>query len=114
MAQEIKFLDVEELRKAQAGSYYTLIGVGGDPQEWIDGYEKWLADEGIGKPVSWFHTNGGAVNALAGVVAPSTQAFASDLGFLLFPLDGLDIGKLAMFKIAHEDRWFDDIIGNMR
>ena len=27
--------------------YYTIVGVGGDPQEWMDGYEKLMAEEGL-------------------------------------------------------------------
>ena len=36
------------------------------------------------------------------------------LTFLLFPLTDLNTGKLAMFKMRMQDRWFDDIINNMR
>lgn len=32
---------------------------------------------------------------------------------LMFPLDGLNVGKLAMFKIRFGVRWFDDIVDNM-
>ena len=38
--------------------------------------------------------------------------YPDDITFLAFPLDGLDIGKLAMFKLKMGDRWFDDIIDN--
>ena len=31
---------------------------------------------------------------------------------MAFPLDGLDVNKLAMFKLQMRDRWFDDIVDN--
>jgi len=101
------------LKEAEAGSFYTIVGAGGDPQEWVDGVEKLLAEEGIGKPVAWFSTTGEAVNNHANPPDPK-DAFQPDLTFLLFPLDGLHVGKLAMFKLQMEDRWFDDIVDNMR
>lgn len=39
--------------------------------------------------------------------------FRDDLTVLTFPLDGLHVGKLAMFKLTMEDRWFDDVTDNM-
>jgi hypothetical protein len=42
------------------------------------------------------------------------EVFASDLTFMFFPLDGLNVGKLAMFKMQMQARWFDDVIDNMR
>lgn len=107
----MEFLDTDALRRADDGSWYTIIGAGGDLAEWTAGYEAWLAEQNIGKPVAWFTTNGGAVNAYAGQPA---DPYPSDLTFLLFPLDGLDIGRLAMFKVARGDRWFDDVIANHR
>ena len=38
------------LQEAYNGSYYTILGAGGDLQEWVDGYNQMLAEEGIGKP----------------------------------------------------------------
>lgn len=110
MKTEIKKAD---LTAAEAGSFYTIVGTGGDPQEWVDGVEKLLAEKGIGKPVAWYQTTGLDINEHAN--PPQWQnAFQSDLSVLLFPLDGLAVGKLAMFKIAMQDRWFDDIVQNMR
>lgn len=101
-----------DLDQADAGSFYTISGTGGDIQEWIDGYTGWLADENIGTPTEWFITCGESINAYAG--PDNTNPFPPDLPVLMFPLDGLDIGRLAIFKLTHGDRWFDDIIANMR
>jgi len=111
---EIPFLDADALQQAYDGSWYTIIGAGGDLAEWVSGYEEWLAAEELGTPVQWYLTNGGAINAYARVSLASHQAFASDLTVLLFPLDGLAMDRLPLFKILHMDRWFDDVIDNMR
>lgn len=105
--------DRDTLQAAKDGSFYTIIGAGGDPAEWVKGYEDLLEKEGIGKPKQWFTTTGAAVNSLAGV-HDGPRAFQLDLTFLLFPLDGLHVGKLALFKINMMDRWFDDVVDNMR
>ena len=98
------------LREAYNGSYYTILGAGGDLQEWVDGYNQMLAEEGIGKPKDWFYAKGAQVNKEFGLIGH--EAFKARLTILFFPLDGLDIGKLAIFKLKMEDRWFDDIIDN--
>lgn len=106
---------LESLDVADEGSYYTISGAGGDLQEWMDGYEELLTEADIGKPTKWCQTTGAAVNAYAsrrGKVAERDQ-FQSDLVFLLFPLDGLAVGALAIFKLKMMDRWFDDIVANM-
>lgn len=103
-----------DLTAAKAGSWYTIIGAGGDLQEWVKGYEDLLKEEGIGKPVAWYKTTGGEVNAFAGGDVESCDQFKKSLVFLFFPLDGLHVGKLALFKLRMQDRWFDDIIDNMR
>lgn len=102
----------DDLDDAEKGSYYTISGCGGDLQEWVDGYNQWLDEEGIGTPAEWFVTSGESINAYAGL--DNTNPYPPDLAVLMFPLRGLDVGRLAIFKITHEDRWFDDIVQNMR
>ena len=109
---------ITDLKAAYDGSYYTILGAGGDLNDWVEGYEKFLSEEGIGTPTAWFTTTGGRVNKFArlrvgGELIPCDE-FADDLVVLLFPLDGLNIGKLAIFKINMNDRWFDDVIQNMK
>ena len=98
------------LKEAYKHSYYTIIGAGGDLQEWVDGYEDWLNEQGIGKPVEWLTCKGKDVNEEFGIIGDNR--FQSDVTLLFFPLDGLNIGKLAIFKLMHGDRWFDDVIDN--
>lgn len=108
---------LEDLSAAENGSYYFVAGTGDPLEEWVTGYEAALAEKGIGKPVRWHRTNGAAINHHAehgGYDVADSDHFQSDLVCLLFPLDGLDLGRLAIFKIEWQDRWFDDVIMNMR
>lgn len=114
----MKTLTAPDLGTAAEGSFYTIRGVGGPLAEWLAGYEGLLEAAGIGKPQEWFQTTGAQVNFYAqvskgGPIRDQDQ-FQPDLGFLLFPLDGLDVGKLAIFRLRMEDVWFDDMIANMR
>lgn len=106
----------EGLQKAYDGSYYFIAGTGGDLQEWVDGYEKALEEEGIGKPTEWLQTSGALINEFANLssIDDNPSAFPGDLPCLMFPLDGLNMGRLPLFKLSWMDRWFDDVIDNMR
>ena len=105
--------DVSDLLdKAYNGSYYTIIGAGGDLQEWKDGYQELLNKEGIGTIKEWITFTGSDMNTKYNLTGDN--AYPNDLTFLAFPLDGLEIGKLAIFKIRMQDRWFDDIVDNNR
>lgn len=107
-----------DLKKAKTGSWYFIAGAGGPVSEWVQGYNDLLEKEGIGRPAEWFRTTGAAVNEyvtdLLGTPVHPQDRFPLDLGCLLFPLDGLDAGRLALFKIRMGDRWFDDVVANMR
>jgi len=96
--------------KMYNGSYYTIEGAGGDINEWKEGYQNWFDERGIGKIKEWFMFSGKDVNDYYGFVGKNR--YPDDLTILTFPLDDLDIGKLAMFKLQMGDRWFDDIIDN--
>lgn len=100
----------EILRKAYEGSYYTITGAGGDLDEWKNGYAKILADEGIGTITGWIEFTGEDMNAEFSLTGDNR--YPDDLHFLAFPLDGLNVGRLAIFKIKMQDRWFDDIVDN--
>jgi len=109
MSKEIK--ELEDLTQARAESWYTIIGCGGDLYEWVEGYEKAMSAAEIGTPVQWYRTTGHAVNELT--QGEGFDRFPADLTMLLFPLDGLNAGSLALFKLAMGDRWFDDICDNI-
>lgn len=102
---------LKNLKEAEDGSYYTILGAGGDLNDWVNGYDEILIAENIGQPSKWYQTTGAVVNDYAHGLGGE---FPPDLTILLFPLDGLDLGKLAMFRLSHDDKWFDDVIANMR
>ena len=99
-----------DFEKLDAGSWYTISGVGGDEHEWKNGYQDMLTQAGIGTIKEWVEFSGAAMNSHYGLT--DTNAYPDDLHFLAFPLDGLDVGKLAIFKLQMQDRWFDDIVAN--
>ena len=100
----------EMFKAAYSGSYYTITGAGGDLNKWKEGYNELLAKENIGSVDNWITFTGTDMNAFGHLTA--NNAYPDDLTFLAFPLDNLDIGKLAIFKLKMEDRWFDDIVDN--
>ncbi len=106
----VGMIDNEKLRKAYDGSYYTIVGAGGDLQEWKDGYRKLLSDAGIGEIKEWIEFDGKEMNEEFGLTG--SNRYPDDLHFLAFPLDWLNIEKLAIFKLSMGDRWFDDIVDN--
>lgn len=102
----------ELFERAYNGSYYTIIGCGGDLNDWKNGYNKMLNEQGIGTPTEWIEFTGKDMNEVYGLVGDN--AYQDDLHFLSFPLDGLNIGKLAMFRMITGDMWFDDVVDNNR
>lgn len=101
----------DTLQKAYEGSYYTITGVGGDAEEWKTGYADMLREQGIGEITGeWISFTGKDMNETYHLTGDNR--YPDDLHFLAFPLDGLDAGKLAMFKLQMQDRWFDDIVDN--
>jgi hypothetical protein len=110
-------IETADLQAAYASSYYTIIGVGGELADWIDGYNGLLAQREVGTPMQWFQTTGADVNLYArsrnsGAIKVNAK-FDNELVLLMFKLDGLNLASLAMFKIMNEDRWFDDIVSGM-
>ena len=100
----------ELFKKAYKGSYYTIQGCSGDLEEWKEGYTELLQKEGIGTPKKWHSFKGKDYNDEFQLTGDNR--YPDDLHCLCFPLDGLDVGKLAMFKLIMRDRWFDDIVDN--
>jgi hypothetical protein len=104
------FIHNEILRRAYEGSYYTITGCGGPLDEWKSGYEEMMAEAGIGKPTEWVEFTGAEMNYEFELTGDN--CYPDDLHFLAFPLTGLNVSKLAMFKLRRGDRWFDDIVDN--
>lgn len=92
------------------GNFYTIIGAGGSLEDWVKGYNEMLVEQGIGTPVYWVTFKGAEMNQHYGLTGDNR--YPDDLNFLAFPLNGLNVGKLAMFKLKMEDRWNRDIVDN--
>ena len=101
----ISTVTTDDLRRMNGKEGLVLQGCGGDPQEWLDGINGLLTDEGILKNGSKFENisvfqNGSLTN-------------------ILFPFeDGveIDMGKLAMWRLhSHEQfggTWLSDYVPN--
>ena len=101
----ISTVTTDDLRRMNGKEGLVLQGCGGDPQEWLDGINGLLTDEGVLKNGSKFENisvfqNGSLTN-------------------ILFPFeDGveIDMGKLAMWRLhSHEQfggTWLSDYVPN--
>ena len=101
----INTVTTDDLRQMNGKEGLVVQGCGGDPQEWLDGINGLLTDEGILKNGSKFENisvfqNGSLTN-------------------ILFPFeDGveIDMGKLAMWRLhSHEQfggTWLSDYVPN--
>lgn len=99
------------LNEAYKGNYYTIIGCGGDLNEWKEGYTQLLKKEGIGTIRHWIEFTGADMNRVYGLVG--ANAYQPDLQFLAFRLEeDMNVGKLSILKLQLMDRWFNDIVDN--
>ena len=101
---EAKSISAGELRTLPVTEGLILQGCGGDPQEWIDGINEMLTDEGI---------------LLDGDKFSDVYSFEHDgTTNLLFSMDDvkLNVGKLAMWRLgSHETfggTWLSDYLPN--
>lgn len=99
------------LEEAYKGSYYTIIGAGGDINEWKNGYSDMLKQQDIGNISNWIEFTGKDMNEE--FMLEGYNKYPDNLHFLAFSLVGLNITKLALFKLQMGDRWFDDIVDNL-
>lgn len=107
---EIIELGTQNIEQAYNGWYYTILGAGGDINEWTDGYQKLCNEEKIGTIPQWYKTTGKVLNDRWNL--KGDNRFNDDLSILMFTYEGMNIGKLAIFKLKMGDRWFNDIIDN--
>ncbi len=101
----IKHIDVGELRRMKDKGGLVLQGCGGNPQEWLDGINELLTDEGILQNGSKFE-----------------NIFVFKYGELiniLFPFEDnvqLDVGKLAVWRLYSHGQfggtWLSDYVPN--
>ncbi len=101
---DIKIVSLYDLKKMNNSEGLILQGCGGDLQEWVDGINEMLTENGILQNESKFE---------------KAYTFNNeDLTCLLFPFDGvqLDVGKLAMWRLETRETfgstWLTDYVDN--
>ena len=101
---EIKSVSLYDLRKMNGSEGLILQGCGGDLQEWVDGINEMLTENGILHNESRFE---------------KAYTFSNEnLTCLLFPFDGvqLDVGRLAMWRLKTRETfgstWLSDYVNN--
>ena len=101
---EIKNVSLHELRKMDNKEGLVLQGCGGDLQEWVDGINEMLTENGILQNESRFE---------------KAYTFSNEnLTCLLFPFDcvQLDVGRLAMWRLKTRETfgstWLSDYVNN--
>jgi len=98
------------LERLENGSAFTVSGAGGNINDWAIGLKKMLKDKNIGHVDIFYTWTGKFMNEtykLSGKVA-----YPDNFVFIAFPIEGMDIGKLAIFKMEFGARWLDDIVDN--
>ena len=101
----IQKISTEQLRRMRDQEGLVLQGYGGDPQEWLDGINQILTDEGILKKGTGFE---------------DAYTFRHDgLTCMLFPFKQdmeLDMGKLAVWRLGTHSTfggtWLSDYVPN--
>ena len=101
---EIKNVSLHELRKMNGSEGLILQGCGGDLQEWVDGINEMLTENGILQNESKFE---------------KAYTFNNEnLTCLLFPFEGVQfvVGKLAMWRLETRETfgstWLTDYVDN--
>ena len=90
----ISTVTTDDLRRMNGKEGLVLQGCGGDPQEWLDGINELLTEEGILKNGSKFENISVFQNG--------------EITNILFPFeDGLeiDMGKLAMWRLCYHEQF---------
>lgn len=100
----VKHIATDDLRRMGNTEGLILQGCGGDLQEWVDGINRMLTEEGILRNGSKFS---------------ECSAFEHDgLTCLLFPFEGVsvDTGRLAIWRLKTHDAfggtWLSDYVPN--
>lgn len=100
----IKHITADDLRHMENAEGLILQGCGGDLQEWVDGINGMLTEEGILRNGSKFE---------------NCSSFEHDgLTCLLFPFEevNVDIGRLAIWRLKTHDTfggaWLSDYVPN--
>ena len=99
-----------ELLSLTDNSAFTVEGAGGNLDDWMQGLNKLLAENEIGQVDTFYTFSSKLMNDTYGFTGQNH--YPDNLTFLCFKLDGLDVNKLAIFKLSFGARWLDDIVDN--
>lgn len=98
------------MQKAYDDSWFTILGAGGDINEWKKGIQDLLDENNIGKIQEWAVFTGKELNKELRLTG--NNAYPDNLIILCFSIDGLNTDKLATFRVRFEGHWFDDVAEN--
>ena len=102
--------EYDALKSLENASAFTVEGAGGNLDDWMRGLNKLLAENEIGQVDTFYTFSGKLMNNMYGLTGKNR--YPDNFTFLCFKLDGLDVGKLAIFKLSFGARWLDDIVDN--
>lgn len=102
--------NLETFDELYDSSAFTVLGAGGELEEWMNAINEMLKSEEIGHVEEFYTFKGSQMNEKYHLTG--NNAYNNDLTFLAFKLKGLNINKLAIFKLNFGARWFDDIVDN--
>lgn len=107
----IKTISTEkEIKELYDNSYSTILGAGGDLQEWVDGITNWMKENNFGEMSNIVTFKGKDVNDLYNL--EGDNRFKDDLTILAWSNDKIDMGRYCIPRMQMGIRWFDDIIDN--
>ena len=103
--------EIDKFDEMYNGSWYTVIGLcKEDHEKYKDYIKKELNEKNIGTPKKFHSFTGKEMNEKYNLTGDNR--YQDNLDFIAFSLDGLNISKLAMYKLNSGARWFDDIVEN--
>ena len=102
------------LKKLINGSVFTIVGVSG-LEEWCNGVNETLKEEGIGKVKEFYTWTGKFFNEACGL---QFDPYPEDLNFLAFGFEGLNVPRLSFFRLKVRNSWnaywLDNLVDNNR
>ena len=107
----IKTISTEqEIKEVYNNSYSTILGAGGDLQEWVDGISKWMKENDFGEMSNIVTFKGKDVNDIYGF--EGDNRFQDDLIILAWANNKIKLNRYCIPRLQMGIRWFNDIIDN--
>lgn len=100
----------QEIKEVYNNSYSTILGAGGDLQEWVNGITEWMKENNFGEMSNIVTFKGKDVNKIWDL--KDNNKLPNDLTILAWSNDKIDLNKYCISRMQMGIRWFDDIIDN--